>query len=153
MAKLLLLSTPLHQRAASRVQHPNYVAANSLSPQVARKGSTLSGFVQRSRLEREGWQSLRPHYGRRGRSHVLKKLRVRREYTVASSLSWPSTKKSDGTEVLATSGSVDGCSVLPKTMFVGIRLCVDTTQGLSVGGSFPLGELLDRGQSLTSSRH
>ena len=32
---------------------PNHVAANSLSPQVARKGSTLSGFVQRSRLERE----------------------------------------------------------------------------------------------------
>ena len=53
MALLLLLSTPLHQRAASRVQHPNHVAANSLSPQVARKGSTLSGFVQRSRLERE----------------------------------------------------------------------------------------------------
>ena len=50
---LLLLSTPLHQRAASRVQHPNHVAANSLSPLVARKGSTLSGFVQRSRLERE----------------------------------------------------------------------------------------------------
>ena len=50
---LLLLSTPLHQRAKSRVQHPNHVAANSLSPQVARKGSTLSGFVQRSRLERE----------------------------------------------------------------------------------------------------
>ena len=50
---LLLLSTPLHQRAASRVQHPNHVAANSLSPQVARKGSTLSGFIQRSRLERE----------------------------------------------------------------------------------------------------
>ena len=50
---LLLLSTPLDQRAASRVQHPNHVAANSLSPQVARKGSTLSGFVQRSRLERE----------------------------------------------------------------------------------------------------
>ena len=50
---LLLLSTPLHQRAASRVQHPNHVAASSLSPKVARKGSTLSGFVQRSRLERE----------------------------------------------------------------------------------------------------
>ena len=50
---VMLLSTPLHQRAASRVQHPNNVAANSLSPQVARKGSTLSGFVQRSRLERE----------------------------------------------------------------------------------------------------
>ena len=50
---LLLLSTPLHQRAASRLQHPNHVAASSLSPQVARKGSTLSGFVQRSRLERE----------------------------------------------------------------------------------------------------
>ena len=53
MLLLLLLSTPLHQRAASRVQHPNHVAANSLSPQVARKSSTLSGFVQRSRLERE----------------------------------------------------------------------------------------------------
>ena len=51
---LLLLSTPHHQRAASKVQHPNHVAANSLSPpQVARKGSTLFGFVQRSRLERE----------------------------------------------------------------------------------------------------
>ena len=50
---LLLLSTPLHQRAASRVQHPNHKAVNSLFPQVARKGSTLSGFVQRSRLERE----------------------------------------------------------------------------------------------------
>ena len=53
MLLLLLLSTPLHQRDASRVQHPNHVAANSLSPQVARKGSTLSGFVLRSRLERE----------------------------------------------------------------------------------------------------
>ena len=31
----------------------NHVAASSLSPQVARKGSTLSGFVQRSRRERE----------------------------------------------------------------------------------------------------
>ena len=30
----------------------NHVAASSLSPQVARKGSTLSGFVQMSRLER-----------------------------------------------------------------------------------------------------
>ena len=53
MLLLLLLSTPLHQRAVSRVQHPNHVAASSLSPQVARKGSTLSGFVQRSRLERD----------------------------------------------------------------------------------------------------
>ena len=53
ITNIMLLSTPLHQRAASRVQHPNHVAANSLSPQVARKGSTLSGFVQRSRLERE----------------------------------------------------------------------------------------------------
>ena len=32
---------------------PNHVAASILSPQVARKGSTLSGFVQRSRLERD----------------------------------------------------------------------------------------------------
>ena len=30
--KTMLLSTPLNQRAASRVQHPNHVAANSLPP-------------------------------------------------------------------------------------------------------------------------
>ena len=45
--------TCVFSAAASRIQHPNHVAANSLSPQGARKGSTLSGFVQRSRLERE----------------------------------------------------------------------------------------------------
>ena len=53
LSQHVVVVDPLHQRAASRVQHPNHVAANSLSPQVARKGSTLSGFVQRSRLERE----------------------------------------------------------------------------------------------------
>ena len=52
VCSLLLLSTPLHQRAAESSTR-NHVAASSLSPQVARKGSTLSGFVQRSRLERE----------------------------------------------------------------------------------------------------
>ena len=31
------------------------------------------------------------------------------------------TKKSDGTEKFATTGSVDGCSVLPETLFVGNR--------------------------------
>ena len=50
---LLLLSTPLHQRAASRVQHPKSCGSQQSPPRVARKGSTLSGFVQRSRLERE----------------------------------------------------------------------------------------------------
>ena len=50
---LLLLSTPLHQRAASRVQHPKSCGSQQSLPPVARKGSTLSEFVQRSRLERE----------------------------------------------------------------------------------------------------
>ena len=49
----------------------------------------------------------------------------------------PSTKKSDGTEMLVTTGSVDGCSKLPETEFVGTRLHVDTTQVSSVGGSLP----------------
>ena len=33
--------------------------------------------------------------------------------------------------------SMDGCNVLPETQFVGMRLRVDTTRVLSVGGSIP----------------
>ena len=32
---------------------------------------------------------------------------------------------------------MDGCNVLPETMFVGTRLRVDTTRALSVGGTLP----------------
>ena len=46
---------------------------------------------------------------------------------------------------------MDGCNVLPETQFVRIRKRVDTTRVLFVGVSFPLEELPDRGQSLTSN--
>ena len=72
-----------------------------------------------------------------GRTHVLKKFIVRRGCTVPSPLISPSTKKSDGTEKLSTTSLMDDCSVLPRTQFVGTRLCVDTTPVLSVGDSPP----------------
>ena len=74
---------------------------------------------------------------RRGRIHVLTKLKVRRGCTVPSPLTWPSTKKSDGTKEFATTDSMDGCNVLPETQFAGTRLRVDTTLVLSVGGNLP----------------
>ena len=81
-----------------------------------------------------------------------KKFKVRMGCTVPSPLTWPLTKKSDGTKEFAMTESMDGCNVLPETQFVGTRLRVDTTQVLSVGDSFPLGELPERGKSLTSNR-
>ena len=66
---------------------------------------------------------------------MLKK--VRRGCTVPSRLTWPSNKKSDGAEGFVTNGSVDGCNVLPETMFVGTRLREHTTMVLSVWGSLP----------------
>ena len=68
---------------------------------------------------------------------MLQKLKVRRGCTVASPLTWPSTKKSDGTKEFATTDSMDGCNVLPETQFVGTRLRVDTTPVFSVRGSLP----------------
>ena len=73
----------------------------------------------------------------RGRIHVLKMFKVRRGCTVPSPLTWPSTKKSDGTKEFATTDTMDGCNVLPETQFVGTRLRVDTTQVLYVGGFLP----------------
>ena len=73
---------------------------------------------------------------------MLNKLKVRRGCTVPSSLTWPSAKKSDGTEKFATTGSVDGCSILMETQFVGTHLSMDTTQALSVGGSLAHGSSL-----------
>ena len=52
---------------------------------------------------------------------------------IPSPLTWPSSKRSGGTETSALTGSVDGCSVLPETEFVGTRLHKDKTQVLSVG--------------------
>ena len=89
---------------------------------------------------------------KRGIDHVLKKFKVRRGCTVPSPLSWPSTKKFDGTEVFATTGSVDGCSILPETQFVETHLRVNTTQVLSGESSFPLWELPEKGQSFALNR-
>ena len=69
-----------------------------------------------------------------------------KEWTVLSQLTWSSTKKPNGTKVLVTMDSMDGCSVLPETQFVGTHLRMDIALALSVGGSFPHSELLKRGQ-------
>ena len=71
---------------------------------------------------------------------MLKNIKVRRGCKVPSPLIWPSTKKSDGTETSATTGSVDGCCVLPEIQLVRTRLRVDTTQALYVGVPFPMGD-------------
>ena len=68
---------------------------------------------------------------------MLKKFMVRRGCSVPIPLTWPSTAKSDCTEEFVTTGSVDGCSVLLESQFVGTRLCVDTTLVLSVRVSLP----------------
>ena len=83
---------------------------------------------------------------------MLKKCRVRRGCTVPSPLTWPPLRNPI-TQKLATTGSVDGCSVLPEAQFFGIRQRVDITWVLSVGGSLPRWNLLERGHSLTPNRH
>ena len=52
---------------------------------------------------------------------------VKRGCTTPSPLTWPSTMKSDGTKMFATTGSVDGCSFLPVTKFVRTSLCMNAT--------------------------
>ena len=83
---------------------------------------------------------------------MLKKFKVRRgaqspAHLIDHSVRNPMSKKS-----LRQSDSMDGCNVLPETQFVGTRQRVDTTRVLSVGVPFPLGDLPERGQSLTSNR-
>ena len=85
-------------------------------------------------------------------NNVLKKLKVRRGCTVPSQISWPSTEKSNSTEVFATTGSVDCCIVLPEIRFVGTSLREDNTRVLDVDSSPPIGDLPERGQKWTSSR-
>ena len=81
---------------------------------------------------------------------MTENINMRRGVTVPSPLSWLSTKKSNGTEEFVTSGSL-GSSILPETQFVGTLLHTDTTQVLSAGLPFPLGERPERGQCLTSN--
>ena len=69
----------------------------------------------------------------RGRNN----FRVRRGW-VPILQAWPSTKKSDGTETLTTTDSVNGGSVLLETQFVRTHLRVYTTWVLFVVGSLPL---------------
>ena len=52
---LLLLSTPLHQRAASRVQHPNHVAASSLSPPGGKERLHFVGIRPEVQARKGGW--------------------------------------------------------------------------------------------------
>ena len=63
--------------------------------------------------------------------------KVRRGCTLTSQLTWPSTKKCDGTEKFAMTDSVDGCSILPEIQFCRTRQRMDTIRVLSVGGSIP----------------
>ena len=70
---------------------------------------------------------------------MLMKFKARRGCKVPSPITWPSTKKSDGTEKLAMTGSADGCSIRPETQCVRTCLRVDTTQVLSVVFSSPVG--------------
>ena len=78
---------------------------------------------------------------------MLRKPNVRRGCTDCNPITWPSTKKSEGSKKFATTGSVDCCSILQENQFVMIHLRVDITWVLSVAGSLPM-----RGQSLTSNR-
>ena len=52
---IMLLSTPLHQRAASRVQHPNHVAANSLSPPGGKERLHFVGIRPEVQARKGGW--------------------------------------------------------------------------------------------------
>ena len=70
---------------------------------------------------------------------MLKKYEVRRGCTVSRKQTWPYTKKSDGTEEFVMTDSMDGCSVLPESQFVGTRLRVNTTRDIYVGVLFLLG--------------
>ena len=83
---------------------------------------------------------------------MLEKYKVKRGCIVPIPLAWPSTNKSDGTEVFEMTVSVDNCNILLETRFVSARLLVDTTWVLSVGSFLPLWQLPERGQNWTSNR-
>ena len=64
---------------------------------------------------------------------MLVKVKVRRGCIVPSPLNFPSTRKSNGTEQIASTGSMVDCSVLLEIQLVGNHLRVDTTLILCVG--------------------
>ena len=77
---------------------------------------------------------------------VLKQLKVRRACTITGPLT------SDGAENFAATGSVEGCSVLPRHSWSG-PACAWTHQRFNQYGiSFSIWELTESGQSLTSNR-
>ena len=82
---------------------------------------------------------------------MLMKFKVRRGCTFPSPLTRPSTKIPNGEEEFVMTSSVNGCSILPETQFVGTHLRVDSTRVLSVGVSSRLRKLPKRDQSLTSN--
>ena len=63
---------------------------------------------------------------------MLKRLKVIRGCTIPYPLTWPSIKKFNGIEKLATTGSVDGYSVLSENQSIGTRMRVDITRVLIV---------------------
>ena len=67
---------------------------------------------------------------RREGDHMLMKPKMRRGCTVPSPQTWHSTKIFDGTELCATTGSMDGCNILPETQIVGTSLRVVTRRVL-----------------------
>ena len=73
---------------------------------------------------------------------MQKKFKVRR----GCPLTWPSTKKSDGTKVFATTDSMDGCSVLPETQFVRTCMCMDATLVSYVRFPSPWGSAEERSE-------
>ena len=122
---------PITQRPSDqgrlRAENEQEATSSIRSLPLSSMAPSPKGYVHQIREEKNATWS--------GIIHVLKELRVRRGCTVPSPLTWPSTRKSDITKELTTTDSMDGCSVLPETQFVGTRLRVDTTRVLSVGGS------------------
>ena len=151
-------STPSHLMQITPTNHPllqifsffthtAYIACTNPHPNAPIKPSIIMQVI----LEYSSSSLQSIHYGWwrlplqcwnttwRGRIHLLKKLKVRRGCTVPRPLTWPSTKKSDGTKDFLTTDSMDRCNVLLETQFVGNHLREDITQVLSVGVPFPLG--------------
>ena len=80
------------------------------------------------------------------------KVKVRRGCTVPRPLTWPSTKKSEGTEKIAMTAQWMVAESCLRPSLSGLA-CAWTPHGFYLQEvSFPLWELPERGQSLTSNR-
>ena len=85
---------------------------------------------------------------KRGGNHVLKKFKVRRVCTVPSPVAWLLTEKSDGSEMFATTGSLDGSNILPVFWYLPAH--GHHTEFIYWGSLTPI-VAAERGQSLTSN--